>query len=50
MTLTYGERKAVELLDIGVSYEMGTYSTIFGRPVPVGLMAAASPKASGERT
>lgn len=28
MTLTYGERKAVELLDIGVSYEMGTYSTI----------------------
>ena len=29
MTLTYGERKAVELLDIAVPYEMGTYSTIF---------------------
>jgi hypothetical protein len=29
MTLTYGECKAVELLDIGESYEMGTYSTIF---------------------
>jgi hypothetical protein len=29
MTLADGERKAVELLDIGVHYEKRMYSTIF---------------------